>query len=133
MCKHHNLYINEVTSNELIITIKSLKDSSPGWDDIHAKVVKQTYQFYLKLLLHLCNFSLTKAFFPKELKIAKILPLFKSGDNKLICNFRPVFVLPPFSKIFEKIMYSRVMSFLTKHNIFFNGQFGQIFFSWSIF
>ena len=118
------IYINEVSSNELIIIINSLKDTSPGWDDIHAKVVKQTYQSYLKPLLHLCNLSLTKGIFPKELKIAKILPLFKSGDNKLICNFRPISVLPLFSKIFEKIMYSRVMSFITKHNILFNGQFG---------
>ena len=68
--------------------------------------------------------SLTKGIFLKELKIDKILPLFKSGDNKLICNFRPVSVLSLCSKIFEKIMCSRVMSFITKHNILFYGQFG---------
>ena len=67
---------------------------------------------------------LTKGIFPKELKIAKIFLLFKRGDNKLICNFRPVSVLPLFSKIFEKIMYSRVISFITKHNILFYDQFG---------
>ena len=47
------IYINEVTSNELTIKITSnYQDSSPGWDDIHAIVVKQTCQFYLEPLLH---------------------------------------------------------------------------------
>ena len=41
-------------------------------------------------------------FVPADLKIAKITPIFKAGDNNLITNYRPISVLPFFSKIMEK-------------------------------
>ena len=62
--------------------------------------------------------------FPDELKIAKVIPLFKSGDDSKCQNYRPVSVLPSFSKIFEKIIYSRLLSFIDKHDIIYKYQFG---------
>ena len=40
--------------------------------------------------------------FPDPMKLAKIVPIFKSGDKKIISNYRPISVLTFFSKIFEK-------------------------------
>ena len=51
--------------------------------------------------------------FHDEPKIAKVIPIFKSGDSAQIGNYRPVSVLP-FSKIFERIMYFRLFSFIKK-------------------
>ena len=70
------------------------------------------------------NLSLSSGIFPEELKIAWVIPLFKSGDAMLFCNYRPISVLPLFSKILERLMYNRLISFINKHNLLFNFQFG---------
>ena len=52
-----------------------------------------------------------------ELKKAVVLPTHKGGDIRMIANYRPFSVLPFFSKIFERLMYDRILTFLNKHNI----------------
>ena len=68
--------------------------------------------------------SLAQGVFSKELKIAKVIPIYKSGDCKTINNYRPVSVLPVFSKVFERIMYNRIVSFLNSFNLLYKYQFG---------
>ena len=58
------------------------------------------------------------------LKIAKVTPVFKAGDRSSLGNYRPISVLPVFSKILEKIIYNRVYNFLNHHNALFPNQFG---------
>ena len=70
------------------------------------------------------NISLLIGVFPSELKIARVIPLFKSGEPHKFSNYRPVSVLPLFSKILERLMYSRLLPFTNKHNIFYAYQFG---------
>ena len=67
---------------------------------------------------------LVKGVVPIELKAAKVSPLFKSGDKMQLSNYRPVSVLPLFSKILERIMYSRLLSFTNKNNVLYPYQFG---------
>ena len=50
--------------------------------------------------------------FPDELKIARVVPLFKGGDKNEIINYRPISLLPVISKIFEKLIHKRLISFL---------------------
>ena len=61
---------------------------------------------------------------PNELKVAKVVPIYKSGDRRLINNYRPVSVLPSFSKILEKLMYNRISNFIHKHSLLNEYQFG---------
>ena len=58
------------------------------------------------------------------LKIAKVVPAFKSGSIEDMANYRPISILPCFSKILERVMYNRNFNFLTKHNILSVNQFG---------
>ena len=58
------------------------------------------------------------------MKIAKVTPVFKAGKKELVSNYRPISVLPCFSKILEKIMYNRVYKYLTENNLLFQKQFG---------
>ena len=51
-------------------------------------------------------------------------PLIKKGDNALMDNYRPISVLPCFSKIFERIIYNRLYSFFYKNNTLYKKQFG---------
>ena len=52
------------------------------------------------------------------MKIAQVIPLFKSGDNSLFINYRPVSVLPVFSKFLERIVFNRLLDFLKKYDFF---------------
>jgi hypothetical protein len=58
------------------------------------------------------------------LKSAKVIPVFKSGDQSLVTNYRPISILNSFSKVFEKALYNRLLNFIDKNNILFSGQFG---------
>ena len=75
-------------------------------------------------LSFLCNCSLTEGEFPLELKLANVLPLFKSGETILFNNYRPVSLLCTLSKVVEKRMYSRLLNFLDCHKILIGNQFG---------
>ena len=59
-------------------------------------------------LTHLFNLLLENGIFPEKMKIAKVISLFKDGDPENITNYRPISVLPCFSKAFERIMYNRL-------------------------
>ena len=63
-------------------------------------------------------------YFPEELKIGCITPVFKKGDKSNISSYRPVCSLSSFSKIFEKIVYNRMLHFIDKHEILSKSQFG---------
>ena len=62
--------------------------------------------------------------FIDSFKVAKVVPIFKKGDSKSIINYRPISLLPCFSKILERITHSRLISFLDKHQFFFTQQLG---------
>ncbi len=48
------------------------------------------------------------------MKIAKVIPIFKSKEHDLLTNYRPISLLPALSKILEKVMHKRLYSFLEK-------------------
>ena len=75
-------------------------------------------------LLHVCNMSLLGGIFPSELKIAKVVPIFKSGDIMKFTNYRPVSVLPGPSKVLERLVYNRLLKFIDKYKIIYLYQFG---------
>ena len=62
--------------------------------------------------------------FPDELKIASVIPLFKSGNRNLMSNYRPISILPTISKIFEKLIHVRLYQFLDENRVLYNYQFG---------
>ena len=61
---------------------------------------------------------------PDNLKVAKVIPLFKSGDANSTLNYRPISILPFFSKILEKLVFNRMYSYLLKNCILSDSQFG---------
>ena len=62
--------------------------------------------------------------FPKKLKTAKVTPIFKSGSKEKTNNYRPISVLSPFSKIFEKLIHKRLSKFFCDNNAICKEQFG---------
>ena len=118
------LHFDPVDCHEVRNIISQLKDSSPGWDDISAQIIKISNGLYLEQLVYLINMSLQQGVFPYDLKIAKVIPIFKSGDVKLVTNFRPVSVLPIISKNFERVVYNKVLKHINDNNILYKYQFG---------
>ena len=112
------------SQNEIITIINNLKQSSPGWDDISSSTVKHTCHYFIEPLMHVSNLSITQGVFPHELKVAKVIPLFKSNDPIAFSNYRPVSVLPLFSKIFERLMYNRLLSCVNKCKLLYEYQIG---------
>ena len=78
----------------------------------------------MKPMTHICNLSLTQGIFPSQLKIANVIPLYKSDDPMLFNKNRPVSVLCVLSKVFEKIMYNKVSAFLEIFKILHENQYG---------
>ena len=120
----HSIYIYATTPTEVKQIIKSLKNSSPGWDEIPAFLLKLCANYYVQPLTYIINKSIENGIFPNELKLARVVPIFKSGDPTSICNYRPISVLSFFSKIFEKYMYNHVVEFMDTNDIIYKYQFG---------
>jgi len=62
--------------------------------------------------------------FPNCLKIAKVIPILKNGSKSEVTNYQPISLLLNFSKILEKLIISRLMSFFEKYNILNQNQYG---------
>ena len=63
-------------------------------------------------------------YFLDNLKIATVVPIYKGDDKRLVNNYRPISVLPMFSKILEKIIFTRISNFVVQNNILSDNQFG---------
>ena len=61
--------------------------------------------------------SLSQGTVPDKLKVAKVVPVYKKSDRNNVVNYRPIALLPIFSKVLEKIIYKRLNDFLSKKNI----------------
>ena len=120
----HNINAIEITEDKIMNTISAVKNSAAGFDELPAFIMKQCSKFYIKPLCHVLSLSIRQGVFPNELKLAKVLPIYKSDDKRQLKNYRPISVLPFISKIFEKIVADSVIDFLDDHDILYNKQFG---------
>jgi hypothetical protein len=97
---------------------------SSGHDSLSSKLIKETSQAIVSPLTYILNLSLKFGIVPSKMKLAKVIPVFKSGDTSHIQNYRPISLLPVLSKILEKIVYTRLYTYLIKHDILIPAQYG---------
>ena len=103
-----------LTGNEILEATKLLLDKkTPDHTGISTNFVKQTIPVLLNPLLHIFTLSFNTGIVPSQFKIAKVIPIFKSGDKSSMDNYRPISLLSTFSKILEKIVASRLLPFST--------------------
>jgi hypothetical protein len=104
--------------NEVLIAINKLAATkASGMDKLPTKILKMAAPIISESLASIFNVSLKNGFFPNDLKVAKVSPVFKTGDGKDRNNYRPISVLPVVSKIFEKLVFS------TSIRIFYEGKY----------
>ena len=87
-------------------------------------VIKEVLDLIVQPLTYITNLSLSSGIVPDQMKIARVVPLFKAGDLSQFTNYRPVSVLPAFSKCLEGTVYNRLINFLNKFNTLSNNQYG---------
>ena len=87
-------------------------------------VIKEVLDLIVQPLTYITNLSLSSGIVPDQMKIARVVPLFKTGDLSQFTNYRPVSVLPAFSKCLEGTVYNRLINFLNKFNTLSNNQYG---------
>ena len=75
-------------------------------------------------ITYIINLSIKQRTFPDNLKIAKVIPIFKQGSRSLCDNYRPISVLPVLSKVFEKCIYNQLISYFSSENIITPTQYG---------
>ena len=98
--------------------------NSSGYDLINNKLLKLIKDEVAKPLETIFNQSIACGIFPDKMKLAEIVPLYKTKSRTEPGNYRPISLLPTISKVLEKIMYKRTYKFLTENNQIYHSQYG---------
>ena len=108
--------------SKLIDALDISKSSGPNGIPVFLlKTFKDFFSYWLSKLVNAC---FVKGEFPDLLKTAKVIPLHKKDSKLNHLNYRPISLLSVFSKIYEKLIYSRIYSYLVKYNLIYSKQFG---------
>jgi Reverse transcriptase (RNA-dependent DNA polymerase) len=114
-----------ITNFEILTTFTALSGKkSEDYTGISMHFLKSITLQLLQPLNHIFNLSIMNGIVPKQLKIAKVVPIFKGGDPLCVDNYRPISLLNNFSKVLEKIICTRLTSFLESNNLISKSQFG---------
>lgn len=121
----HSFYLTPTSELEVISVINKLKPkSSYGYDEISAKMIKDNSNSIAAPLTYIVNLSFKTGIFPDDLKRAKVIPIFKSKNNATFENYRPISLLPTFSKIAERLVYNRLYKYVKSNCLLNSAQYG---------
>ena len=116
---------NTISNSDVMKIIQELKPKgSFGHDLISTKLLKQIAHIIVTPLTLTINQSLTTGIFPDQLKIARVIPLYKKDDKHLLDNYRPISLLTSISKVFEKIVFKQMYDYFTANKLFYDHQYG---------
>ena len=122
---NESIFLTPTNFQEISRIISSLKNSSSfgpdGISSFFLKIASDVVSFPLSIFF---NLFIEQGCFPESLKLSKVIPMFKSGAKCDLSNYRPISLLSVISKMFEKLISIRVMSFIEKHSILSPTQYG---------
>lgn len=122
---NNSIFLSPTTEHEVLLKINALDSKkSCGSDGITATFLKVHHGFFASLLTDVFNECISSGTFPDSLKIARVIPIHKSGCKTDVNNYRPISVLSTFSKLLEQLYASRLLAFLEEHRILYERQFG---------
>ena len=102
--------------------MKASKSVRPG--DPPIKFIKIACDVIAPVLAKIFNMCVDECIFPENLKEGCVIPIHKKGDRSNSGNYRPISLLSPFSKLFEKCILTQLNSFFSKHKLINSSQFG---------
>ena len=116
--------VSPVSDHEILKILGDMKDSAAGWDELRPNMIKQVKQDIKLSSAHTCNLSFCTGVFPSDLKVANVVHICKANDEMIFSNYRPVSVLPVFSKLIERLMYNRLIQYINENKLLYEYQFG---------
>ena len=123
--KNNAMFIGGVTEYDVTKVVKNLKKKvSKDCNDIDMTIIKTIIDKIVTPFTYICNQSFLSGTFPNKMKLAKVIPLYKNGNHNVFTNYRPVSLLPQFSKILEKLFSGKLDAFIEKENILNESQYG---------
>ena len=111
--------IDEV--NKTISSIKSTKNTINKFGSCALKLVSSALSLPIKIIF---NNIIETGLYPSRLKIACVVPIFKSGNKKDIENYRPISTLSCINTVIEKLLFKRINSFLNSNHVLVDTQYG---------
>ena len=114
--------INMCQLEKIFNTFKKSKGS--GADGIANYFLKIGLPAVIESLCDIFNLSIATGIFPDSWKIARVAPIFKSGQTNDRSNYRPISVLPFVSRVFEKLIYNQLYDYLDRNKLLFSKQSG---------
>ena len=106
--------LQKVYNEIAILKIKKATRTS----DIETKLIKYANPVISKFVSYLFNFFLKEGVYPPDsLKVAELISTFKKGEQNKTKNYRAISLLSQFNKIFEKLLYSRIYSYLVRYDL----------------
>lgn len=122
----HTFSLTPTNETEVTEAIQNLKSkATPDLNGISVKILKFCATDLVEKLTEMINYSFETGIFPDELKIAKVIPIYKNKGNKTSAtNYRPISILPIFSKIYETIVKSRLTAYLIENQLLNTSQHG---------
>jgi len=121
----HSFFLGTVEGKEIIeIVSKCTNKTSNDCDDIDMSLVKKVIDGSVAPLTYIYNLSFKTGVFPEKMKVAKVIPLYKTGDSHVFNNYRPISLLSQFSKILEKLFTKRLDNFIDENNLLMDSQYG---------
>ena len=116
---------SEITDETVMRTINELSAKrSTGHDSISTELLKRIKAFISSPLCLMVNQSLNTGIYPGKLTIAKLIPLYKKGESTQLGNYRPISLLPSISKVFEKVVYNKLSTYLSTNQLLYGSQHG---------
>ena len=114
-----------VSENDVLKHLSSLRTkNSAGIDGISVKLLNMLSSALINPLTLIINQSLVTGIFTNELKVAKVLPLFKKDDCAVMDNYRPISLSTAISKRFEKVVFSQLYDYFRNNDLFYDSQYG---------
>jgi exonuclease III len=107
---------------EVINKLKIRK--AAGIDALNASACRSVAHCISLPLSHIFNASVQEGQFPANMKLGKMVPIYKKGNRKELANYRPVTILPVLSKVFERMVYNRLYAYFSLHNLLSESQYG---------
>ena len=101
-----------ITNNDITETIRSMNGKKKTSGHIPTHILKEFESIHNESLTNCINNCILKSEFPDFLKLADVTPCFKKGDPTDKSNYRPISILPAISKIFERILFKQILSFI---------------------
>ena len=121
---NNSIFLHPVSSEECLTVIKGLKNSKASLHEVPVSALKTVSPLISHVLAEIFSDCLTFGVFPECLKTATIIPIKKSGSNSSVSSYRPISILPYYSKILEKLIFKRLDNFLTQFQIVCPNQYG---------